>query len=196
MKHTILCAALLITITTANAQKLHFGPKFDINYSSIDGDGLQSKYKPGFQVGGFLEWKLTSQWSIQPELLYNFSPYQKADDFLTYYNNSGRSAAGENVTEAYISVPVLLRFNLSKVLAVLAGPEYSYLIWDDEDLIKDDRQAFKNSEFSANIGVQANIGDVGFYARFNKGLSNINNVDDRYQWKSNHVQVGVAVAIK
>ena len=115
---------------------------------------------------------------------------------MTYYNNSGRSAAGANINLAYISVPVLARYNLNKVISVMAGPQFSYLVFEDEDLLKDSRKAFDKTEISADAGVQVNLGNVGFYARYVKGLNNINDVDDRYTWKSSHVQVGVAVRIK
>jgi hypothetical protein len=195
MKYTMVAFALLLT-AAANAQTWHFGPKFDVNYSTIDGNGLKNKYSLGFQVGGFAEYNINKHWAIQPELLYTWSQYKKNSDFLIYYNNYGRTGAGEKINLASVSVPLLLRYNLNKTLSFLAGPQYSYLIYDDEDLLKNDRQAFKNSEISANAGVQVNLDKVGFYARYNKGLSNINDVDERYNWKSGHIQVGMSVRIK
>jgi hypothetical protein len=115
---------------------------------------------------------------------------------MTYYVNSGRSAAGTDIRLAYVSVPVLVRYNMNKVLSLLAGPQYGYLVYEDEDLLKEERKAFKKNEFSANVGAQVNLDKVGFYARYNKGLSNINDVDDRYTWKSSHLQIGIAVRIK
>ena len=195
-KSILVCTALLLMTFLANAQTWHFGPKLDVNYSVIKGNGMRNKYSAGFQLGGFAEYNLTKHWAIQPELLYTWSAYKKGSDFLTYYNNEGRSAAGNNVNLGSVSVPVLVRYNFNKYLSVLAGPQYSYLIYDDEDLIKENKQAFKNYEVSANLGVQVNLENVGFYARFNKGFTNINDIDDRYEWKSNHVQVGIAVRIK
>ena len=195
MKYSMVCTVLLLTFA-ANAQSWHFGPKLDANFSAIKGNGIRNKFSAGFQLGGFAEYNFNKHWAVQPELLYSWSNYKKASDFLTYYNNSGRSAAGENIHLASLSVPLLLRYNLNKTLSLLAGPQASYLIYDDEDLLKNDRQAFKKYEVSANVGVQVNIENVGFYARFNKGLTDINDVDDRYDWKSNHVQVGIAVRIK
>jgi hypothetical protein len=196
IKSILACTALLLITLLANAQTWHFGPKLDVNYSAIKGNGIRNKYSAGFQIGGFAEYNLSKHWAIQPELLYTWSAYKKASDFLTYYNNAGRSAAGNNVNLAYVSVPVLVRYNFNKIFSILAGPQYSYLIYDDEDLIKENRQAVKNYEVSANLGVQVNLENVGFYARFNKGLTNINDIDDRYEWKSNHVQVGIAVRIR
>lgn len=194
MKYTMVCTALLFAIG-ANAQTWRFGPKLDANFSTIKGNGIRNKYSAGFQIGGFAEYNVNKHWAIQPELLYTWSQYKKSSDFLTYYNNSGRSAAGNNINLASVSVPILVRYNLNKTISFLAGPQASYLIYDDEDLLKNEKQAFKNYELSANAGVQVNIENVGFYARFNKGLTDINDVDDRYKWKSNHIQVGIAVRI-
>jgi hypothetical protein len=194
MKYTLVCMALFLTFV-ANAQNFHFGPKLDLNYSALKGDGVKNKYSAGFQIGGFAEYSFTKHWSIQPELLYTWNPYKKSNDFLTYYNNSGRSAAGTNINLAYVSVPVLARYNFNKYLSVMAGPQFSYLIFEDEDLLKEDRKAFEKTEVSANLGVQVNLDKVGFYARYNKGFTDINDVDDRYTWKSSHVQIGIAVRI-
>jgi len=196
MKSLMVCTALLGTTFLAKAQTWHFGPKFDVNYSSMTGEGIKNKFSPGFQLGGFVEYNITKHWAIQPELLYSWNSYKKSSDFLTYYINSGRSAAGNNVNLGAVSVPLLVRYNINSILSVLAGPQYSYKVYDDEDLIKEGKEAFKKSEVSANLGVQVNLSNVGFYARYNKGLSNINDIDDRYEWKSNHVQVGIAVRIK
>jgi hypothetical protein len=127
--------------------------------------------------------------------LYTWNPYKKGSDFLTYYNNSGRSAAGTNMNLAYVSVPVLARYNFNKYVSVMAGPQFSYLVFEDEDLLKEGRKAFEKTEVSANAGIQVNLDKVGFYARYNKGLTDINDVDDRYTWKSSHVQIGIAVRI-
>ena len=194
MKYTLVCTALLLTFV-ANAQSFHFGPKLDLNYSALKGDGMKNKYSAGFQIGGFAEYNFTKHFAIQPELLYTWNPYKKGDDFLTYYNNSGRSAAGTNINLAYVSVPVLARYNFNKVLSVMAGPQFGYLVYEDEDLLKEGRKAFEKTEISANAGVQVNLDKVGFYARYNKGFYDINATDDRYTWKSSHIQVGIAVRV-
>jgi len=195
MKYALVCAALLLT-AVANAQTWHYGLKLDANYSAIKGNGIRNKFSPGFQAGGFAEYNINKHLTIQPELLYTWNVYKKGSDFLTYYVNQGREAAGNDIRIAYVSVPLMLRYNVNKVLSFLAGPQYSLKVFDDEDLIKEGKEAFKNYEVSANVGVQVNLENVGFYARFNKGLNDINDVDDRYTWKSNHVQVGIAVRIR
>ena len=195
MKYTLVCTALLFSFV-ANAQNFHFGPKVDLNLSSLNGEGMKNKLSGGFQVGAFGELNFGSHWALQPELLYSWNPYKKGDDFLTYYVNSGRSAAGDNINLAYISVPVLARYNFNKVLSVMAGPQFGYRVYEDEDLIKEGKKAFDATEISADAGIQVSLGNTGFYARYVQGLNDINNVDERYTWKSYHIQIGIAVRIK
>jgi hypothetical protein len=194
MKYMIVWV-VLICATTVRAQQWHFGPKFDLHYGNIRGKGMKGSFTLGWQAGAFAEMQWNNTWGIQPELLFTWSQYKKADDFMTYYNNYGRSTASNNIRLAYISVPLLLKYHMTKSLHFLAGPQYSYLLYDDENLLKNNAAAFKKYAISAIAGVQVNISQVGFYARYNLGLSNINDIDDRYTWKSDHMQVGVAVKI-
>jgi hypothetical protein len=90
-----------------------------------------------------------------------------------------------------------MKYNLNKYLSLLAGPQYSFMLFDAESLLNDNKGiAFKRYEISANAGLQFSIGSVALYGRYNLGLSNINNIDDRYAWHSRHIQAGVAIRIK
>ncbi|MFT3824557.1 MAG: porin family protein [Chitinophagaceae bacterium] len=190
--------ALLLTLTTTitRAQSWHYGLKAGLTLSNIDGNGMSSKVKPGFQIGGFAERTFNSKWSIQPELMFSQSVVTRNDEFLKYYNTEGRSGTKDKVSLWYVAVPVLVRYNITPVISVLAGPQYGILVGTNEEFLRGDRNAFKRSEFSANIGAQVNLNAVSFYARYNKGLNNVNDIDDRYKWTSNQVQVGIAVKIK
>lgn len=195
MKNITVLVALL-SASISHAQEWHFGPTLSLQYAGIDGKGMKSTVSPGWQAGAFAEIKWNANWGIQPEVLFTWMQYKKAGDFLTYYNNYGRTNANSTIKLAYISVPLLLKYHVNKTLSFLAGPQYSYLLYDDENLLKSNAAAFKNYELSAAAGAQVNIGSVGFHARYNWGLSNINNIDDRYKWRSNHVQAGISVQIK
>lgn len=113
---------------------------------------------------------------------------------MTYYNLVGKSAARDQFQLHYVSVPILVRYELGS-FSLLAGPQYSYMFLTNEDLLKSNTDAFKRNELSVNVGGQYNIGNFSLTARYNKGVSNINNIDDRYSWHSNHLQTGIAVRI-
>jgi hypothetical protein len=187
---------LLLLTSHAYSQEWHYGPKIDLNLTSMSGKGLQSVLTGGVQAGVFAQRVFNKQWSIQPELLYTGYQVKKASDFMTYYNLNGNTSAGSNIPRYGISIPVLVRYELTDEFSLLAGPQYSYLFFTNENLLRTGEDAFKKSEFSFDAGGQYNTGNVSFSARFSKGISNVNNIDGRYPWRSNHIQIGIAVKIK
>ncbi|MFT3934657.1 MAG: porin family protein [Chitinophagaceae bacterium] len=203
MKYTISCLALLLTVVL-NAQtpvdkEWHFGAKGDLNLTNISGNGMKNGYTTGFQIGGYAEKKFNSHWSVQPELLFSQNN-AKVDvtDFLKYYVN-GNTYASNNIKLGYISVPIIFKYHINPYFSFVAGPQYSQMLFDAESLMVNPENkgvAFKRYDVSINGGAEAYIGSVTLYARYNKGLVNINNIDDRYSWMSQHIQLGVAVKIK
>ena len=191
----------MLTTSLLHAQtytkEWHFGVKTDLNFSTINGNGMATGYVTGAQFGGFAEKPLTSKWSIQPELLFTQSNTKKAANFTTYYNTEGNIFASDNIKLGYISVPVMAKYKVNKYLSVLAGPQYSIMLFDAESLVDDNKgMAFKRHEFSANAGLQFTIGMVSLYGRYNQGITNINDIDNRYAWRSRHIQAGIALQIK
>lgn len=200
MKYAI-TAGILFIATWLQAQTSnstwHVGVKTDLNFSNINGKGMANGYITGAQFGGFAEKPLGSKWSIQPEVLFTQSNTKKGSDFMTYYNTEGNLFASDNIKLGYISVPVMAKYQLNKFLSILAGPQYSIMLFDAESLMDDNKGiAFKRTEFSANAGVQFTVGMVSLYGRYNQGISNINNIDNRYAWRSRHIQAGIAFRIK
>jgi len=200
MKYTLTCFALLLAsflhAQTKKNMEWRFGVKADLNFSNINGNGNASGYTSGAQAGVFAEKPLTQNLSFQPELLFTQSNSKKGADFMTFYNTEGNVFASDNIKLGYISVPLLFKYNVNKYLSVLAGPQYSQMLFDAESLLNDTKGlAFKRYEVSGNAGAQFNVGNVAIYGRYNLGLSNINAIDNRYAWHSRHIQLGIAVKI-
>lgn len=135
MKNTfilIFLSALLVT-NTGIAQEIHFGAKVGANLSNVydsEAENFNTDPKFGLATGLFLTLPLGSLVALQPEVLYS----QKG------FNASG-SILGNNYTLTrtlnYIDVPLLLAITPGKVLSILAGPQYSYLLSSED--------AFENS---------------------------------------------------
>ena len=199
MKYKLTLLAILVTVVSraqSGIPEWHYGLKADLNYTTINGKGLSSGYTMGAQGGIFVERSFNRTWSLQPELLFTQSNTTKANDFLTYYNTTGNPFAAKDIKLGYISLPVMVKYNINKSFSILAGPQYSLLLVDAESLLTaGDGKAFKKSEFSGNLGGQFNIGVVSIYGRYNLGINNINNIDNRYAWHSSHIQAGIAVKI-
>lgn len=201
MKYTLtvlgLCIVILLRAQTGNVPEWHYGVKADLNFSTLSGHGTANGYTLGAQGGVFVERAFNSKWSIQPEVLFTQSNTKRSSDFMTYYNTVGNPYSAEDIKLAYLSIPVMLKYNVNKAFSILAGPQYGFLLKDAESLLRSgDGKAFKTGEFSANLGGQFNAGIVSLYARYNVGISNINNIDTRYAWRSSHIQAGIAFRIQ
>ena len=176
-----------------------FGVKGDLNLSNISGNGMPGGYTSGFQVGGFAEKAFNSKWSFQPEVLFSQNNTTvNVSNFLVYYlPPQGNVFAANNIKLGYISIPLMFKYKLNKYFTLAAGPQYSQMVFDAESLLTSNNDnAFKKYEASVNGGGEFTLGSVAIYGRYNQGLTNINNIDNRYSWKSSHIQIGMAIKIK
>ncbi|SFD56417.1 Outer membrane protein beta-barrel domain-containing protein [Chitinophaga sp. CF118] len=198
MKKRLLLAGVLFVFlgTAASAQGFHYGLKASLLFSTIQGKGLKSSYPPGFQGGAFAEWDLSKKWGIQPELLFTQATGRKGDDFTTYYVSASNTSSSNKLKLSYVTVPLLVRYSPIKELTFNVGAQYSYLFFANEDLLKYNRDAMKSSDIGAVAGVQVNVANVRFYGRYVLGLTNVNDIDNRYTWKSQQIAFGVGVAFK
>ena len=96
---------------------------------------------------------------------------------------------------SYLSIPVLLEYKLSKSIAIQAGPQYSILLNRDETLVQNGKDAFKFGDFAVLGGVEVKVSSLRIYGRYAVGLSNINNLDNQDQWKSQSIQLGLGLSL-
>lgn len=198
MKKRLLLAGVLLVFlgSAASAQGFHYGLKASLLFSTIQGKGLKSNFTPGFQGGAFAEWDLSKKWGIQPELLFTQATVKKGDDFSSFYVSASSSTARDKLKLSYVTIPLLVRYSPIKELTFNLGAQYSYLFFADENLLKYNRDALKKSDIGAVAGVQVNVANVRFFGRYVLGLTNVNDIDDRYKWKSQQIAIGMAVAFK
>ncbi|PUZ23254.1 hypothetical protein DCC81_22940 [Chitinophaga parva] len=183
--------------------KLHYGIKVSLDMTTIDGTGFSAGMKAGFNAGGFVEYSLDKHWGLTADLLYtrfqneshNFYDYYQKPGVIDEYNSKGRQRVNLN----YITVPVMAQYKFSKILSVVAGPQYSILVYDDENLILG-HGAFKKNNFGVIGGVNVTLGNWRFFGRYVQGLSNLNNtgIEERSfeKWRTSEAQLGIGVTIK
>jgi opacity protein-like surface antigen len=117
MKKVCILFVVLLSANAINAQMLKFGVKGGANFSSLEGDNIDSSIYTSFHFGGMVEISLLENLSLQPELLYS-SQGAKVDD-----------AAVKDINYNYVTVPVLAKFYLtSKKFSLEAGPQFSFLV--------------------------------------------------------------------
>ncbi len=158
MKKLLLIAVFILSSSlAANAQLLKFGVKAGPNFATFSGgDDIEYSGRTSFHAGAVVEIKATTNFSVQPELLYTS---QGAD--VDGYGDFNLD---------YVSVPVMGKFYiLSDKLSLDVGPQFSFLVNEAEE-------SFENESFDFALagGLGLNITDSFFaQARYTVGLTEV-----------------------
>lgn len=188
MKKVLLVLVFAASVAAANAQ-VKFGVKAGVNLSNVIGsDAEDTKMKVGFNAGGLVQIPVTTQFSIQPELVYSAQGF-KADD---------EEGDELKINSGYINIPVLAKYTSTSGFFAETGPQLGLLInakaklGDESEDIKD---FYKKTDFAwaFGLGYQTPSG-VGINARYNLGLSKIADEGDA-KVKNGVIQVGLYYVI-
>lgn len=133
MKKIILSLAVLAsTAGVANAQTgIKVGLKGGFNGSTFSGaDSKGSEYKAGFAAGGFVNFGVSDNFSVQPEFMY--SQKGASQDGVAYPSGTTFKTDGTaKTTLGYLDVPIMLRYNIGedgKGFFVEVGPQGSFVL--------------------------------------------------------------------
>ncbi|HVZ97043.1 MAG TPA: porin family protein [Chitinophagaceae bacterium] len=190
-KFLLLSATLFISFAGFAQTTTKYGFTLGGNLTQISGKGIDNKSSLGFIAGVFARVPLTDKWNVQPELLFNYANAQKGTDFLEVYNDNGYQNARTAIGLSYISLPVLFDYKLTKLVTINAGPEYDFLVDDNEDLVANGNRAFKLNNLGISGGAELNLGGFRFFANYVYGLTNINDIDSRYKWYQRQALIGL-----
>ncbi|HEU5366437.1 MAG TPA: porin family protein [Hanamia sp.] len=185
MKKTIIFAATIFFMLSAKAQSTHFGIKAGLNASSLNSNPSNSdmQTKIGFNAGFLAHIHTASElWAIQPEV---------------YYSDEGaksKSNSENKINLGYINVPVLLQYMFDNGFRIEAGPQVGFLInakSKQAGTTTDIKSDLKSAVFSIPVGLGfLTSSGLGFDARYNFGISNINK-SDAAKVHSNVFQFGI-----
>ncbi|MBI1692293.1 MAG: hypothetical protein FYV88_0160 [Bacteroidetes bacterium] len=169
------------------------------NLNKIESKSFSDGFKFAYHAGAFAEINFSKKWGIQPEVVWN-QMGGVPSDFQTVYSTATNISInsllrGEDVFKLdYISIPVLLRFTTAGGLFTLnVGPQFGILLNQDKTLLQNGQDAFTGGDFSMVGGLQLNLLMLRIYGRYNIGLKNINNIDQRDKWTSQQLQVGLGI---
>lgn len=183
MKKYFIAIIAVLIFTNTHAQKaFHLIAKGGVNYGKIKGTSFKDGYNLGYHVGGSIEWDFSKAIGIQPEVLFS----QVGADGTT---------PNQEAKLNYLSIPILLRINVGKILTINAGPEYSLLMNAQSTFINNVGDAFKKGNLSAVAGIQLNLKNLRAHLRYNIGLDNINDLNNSDNWKTEQIQLGVGLKI-
>jgi hypothetical protein len=175
--------------STSFAQGIHAGLKGGVNIFKIDGQSFKDEFDYGYNLGAFAEIKLSPKVGIQPEILWNQQQTRTTDEFNDIYNDG----IGElrDVKLNYLSIPLLLNLSPSKAVTFQVGPQFGILIDKEESLLRNGKDAFKTGDLSMLGGIQLNLGSAKVGGRYVIGLNDLNDIDDRDDWRNQGFQLYV-----
>ncbi|AQX52800.1 porin family protein [Elizabethkingia anophelis] len=169
------------------------GPRFGIKAGGNLSDLTnldREKSKIGFYAGVFMNAPISSEFSIQPEVVYS----QQGAKFKDFGNVTDLK---KNL--GYINVPVMVQYNATPDFYLEAGPEFGFLV-DAQDKGKVNGVSYKSSgtdgynTFNFGMGLGAGYRftpNISINARYTAGFTNIvkNNGGDSV--KNNNFQLGL-----
>jgi hypothetical protein len=174
MKKVLLSLVVLVAVSTASFAQLSGGIRAGVNLSDNSGDDVEVDMKAGFQLGLYLVGNLSDKIALQPELVYS-SLGSKDDDDSYKFN--------------YISIPVLVRYNINDMINIHVGPQFGILAsakYGDEDI----KDGLKGLDTGLALGVGLDFAAFNAGLRYYAGLSNISDADGG-DLKNNAIQIVV-----
>ena len=110
MKKIILTMAVVLTANFLSAQDMKFGVRGGLDMVSVTASGA-SESLTGFFFGGFADFEIADKIVLQPGL---------------NYHTASKSVAGVTYKANFLSIPVLLKYNVAEKINLLAGPSLFY----------------------------------------------------------------------
>ena len=184
-------ALLVICSNFVFAQVFELGVKGGTDVQKISGFSFKEKFAYGYHLGAFAEIKLSKTFSIQPEFYYSAATMNKGNSFDTLYT----SIDPKKIKFGYLNIPLLINIKLSDKVKLQVGPRYGILSSTNLSIKTDAKKAFKSGDFSLVSGLQFNFSKIRVYARYQIGLTNMNQISDKENWKSQSIHIGIGLKI-
>ncbi|MEW7278131.1 porin family protein [Aquimarina sp. 2201CG1-2-11] len=199
MKKLLLFAVLtsLSLVSNAQEEEIRFGAKAGINFATITGDETDNVGgKTGFHVGAVVEIPLSEKFAFQPEILYSTQGSKYESSFEVF----NETTTEETTTKLnYLNIPLIGKFYIVEGFSLQAGPKVGFLLsakreqedTDSEGTETEDvdiKDTTKGLDFGVNFGLGYQM-DMGLFfdARYNLGLSNINDIEGSSAKNQNNV---------
>ncbi|TDO27136.1 porin family protein [Sediminibacterium goheungense] len=191
----VLLAVFAVTLVTATlqAQGIRLGAKVGTNLNKVSGQSFSDGFDLAYHVGGFLEIDFNKKWGIQPEVLWSQTATKRSSFNTIYASEINPLNNQQKIKLDYLSIPVLFRYNVGGILTLNLGPQFGILLNQDKTLLQNGESAFKSGDFSMVAGGQLNFKVLRIYGRYNIGLQNINDIDNKDKWTNQQIQLGLGL---
>lgn len=177
----LVCAGATAAVAQASVA---LGIKGGLNFANVDTSTPGAAYnsRTGYHAGAFANIKFTKL-AIQPELIYSVQ------------GSDVSSATSPGALElSYVNIPILLKFYLIGGLNLQAGPQFGFLT-SATQAGTDVKSFLKGSDTSIALGAGFDISNFVIDARYNMGLSEINDAAGSNAAKNQVFQLSVGFKI-
>ncbi len=187
----LLFAILFFGIIT-QAQDIKWGIKAGSNFTEISGRSFNQNFNLAYQAGLFSEIDFTNTIGIQPEILFSEISSTTTSGLNAVYSNFNLN---HPFNLNYLSIPILLRYNLNKLVTLNVGPQFSILMSNNNSVMETGENAFKQGDVSMVGGIQLNLAAFRIYGRYAIGISDLNNISSQDTWNSQQIQLGIGLRL-
>lgn len=197
MIKNILIAFLILLSVSAFSQKkfdknadhenfFRIGAKGGVNINKITGQSYKSGFNYNYLLGAFMQFNFSKTFGLQPEINFVQSSSEFSNDASTVYDDLFYNGSQRKAKLNYLKVPLLLNINVgpSKRVKLQLGPQVGGLLKQSVDSLKNNVDIFKKGDWSAVGGLWIQIPFINLGARYEIGLTNLNNIDNSEKWKS------------
>lgn len=191
----VLVTVFTVTVLAVSlqAQGIRLGVKAGTNLNKVSGQSFNDGFDLAYHVGGFLEIDFNKKWGIQPEVLWSQTATKRSSFNTIYASEVNPLNNQQKIKLDYLSIPVLFRYNVGGILTLNVGPQFGILLNQDKTLLQNGESAFKSGDFSMVAGGQLNFKILRIYGRYNIGLQNINDIDNKDKWTNQQIQLGLGL---
>jgi len=133
-----------------------------------------------------MQFNFSKTFGFQPEINFVQSSSEFTNDASDVYDDIFRDGSQKKAKLDYLKVPLLLNINIgpSKRVKLQFGPQIGGVLKETVDSLKSNGNIFKKSDWSAVGGVWIQIPFINLGARYELGLTNLNDIDNQQKWKS------------
>jgi hypothetical protein len=199
MKNFLTLLFVFIAIQLNAQQKFGVGIKVGQNFSKVNNVAVDHN-AASYHVGATMQIGLSKGFSIAPDVLLSQTKLETSPTTTELLLNP--SFKPETYHLNYLTIPILLQYDVVKSFLIQAGPQYGILLDQSKDGAENARVAFSSGEFAMVGGAKLNLGGFFLYGRYVIGMNNIgsatqlsNNLQDQSTWKTRQWQLGVGLRL-
>lgn len=162
------------------------GAKAGVNINKINGQSYKSGFNYNYLLGAFMQFNFSKRFGLQPEINFVQSTSEFSNDATNVYDDLFSSGSQRKAKLDYLKIPLLLNINVgpSKRVKLQLGPQVGGLLNQTIDSLKTNHDIFKKGDWAAVGGLWIQIPFINLGARYEMGLSNLNDIDNSEKWKS------------